>query len=89
MTMTVREFIQALIQHIPDRNFKTIRYYGAYSRRTKGKYSKILEKLKEQSKYVEWNNGIRKEYFGIIGKRIEGKDELRGMGFVVLDLDDF
>ena len=24
MTMTVREFIKALIQHIPDRNFKMI-----------------------------------------------------------------
>ncbi|RZN36668.1 MAG: hypothetical protein EF813_06955 [Methanosarcinales archaeon] len=35
--ITVREFIQALIQHIPDRNFKMIRCYGAYSRRIKGK----------------------------------------------------
>jgi len=33
--MEVQEFIKALIQHIPDRNFKMIRYYGAYSRRIK------------------------------------------------------
>jgi hypothetical protein len=39
VTMEVREFIKALIQHIPDRNFKMIRYYGAYSRKTKRRYS--------------------------------------------------
>jgi len=42
VTMAVREFIGALIQHIPDRNFKMIRHYGAYSRRTKRKYSGYL-----------------------------------------------
>ncbi len=45
VTMTVREFIRALIQHIPNRNFKMIRYYGAYSRRIKGKYSEYLREL--------------------------------------------
>ncbi|NAS89303.1 hypothetical protein C4E24_06145 [ANME-1 cluster archaeon AG-394-G21] len=34
VTMAVREFIKALIPHIPDRNFKMIRHYGAYSRRS-------------------------------------------------------
>ncbi|PXF60667.1 MAG: hypothetical protein C4B59_08335 [Candidatus Methanogaster sp.] len=43
VTMTVREFIKALIQHIPDRNFKMIRYYGAYSRRIKRRHSKYLQ----------------------------------------------
>ncbi|MEA1895373.1 MAG: hypothetical protein U9N36_09275 [Euryarchaeota archaeon] len=38
---------------------------------------------------VDWNNVARTEYFGIIGKRIEGKDELKEKGFVVMDLDDF
>lgn len=37
VTMDVFEFIKALIQHIPDRNFKMIRYYGAYGRRVKRK----------------------------------------------------
>ena len=31
VTMEVRVFIKALIQHIPDTNFKMIRYYGTYS----------------------------------------------------------
>ena len=34
-------------------------------------------------------NAARTAYVGIIGKRIEGKDELREKGFVVMDLDDF
>jgi hypothetical protein len=36
--MTVNEFILALIQHIPPPQFKMIRYYGAYARRSKKKY---------------------------------------------------
>lgn len=34
-TLTVEEFIARLIIHIPDEQFKTIRYYGVYSRRIK------------------------------------------------------
>jgi len=33
--VTVEEFIASLIRHIPDEGFKTIRYYGVYSRRIK------------------------------------------------------
>lgn len=33
--VTVEEFIPRLTRHIPDENFKTIRYYGVYSRRIK------------------------------------------------------
>lgn len=36
--MTVDQFITALIQHIPPPQFKMIRYYGAYARKTKRKY---------------------------------------------------
>lgn len=35
VTMDVDEFITALIQHIPDRQFKMIRYYGVYARKHK------------------------------------------------------
>lgn len=34
-TMTVEEFIGRVIRHIPEENFKMIRYYGVYSRRMK------------------------------------------------------
>ena len=30
--MPVDDFILAIIQHVPEKNFKMIRYYGAYSR---------------------------------------------------------
>ena len=39
VTMTVDQFITALIQHIPPKQFKMIRYYGAYARKSKRKYS--------------------------------------------------
>ena len=38
LTMYVDDFISALIQHIPEPQFKMIRYYGAYARRTKAKF---------------------------------------------------
>ncbi|MEC0232693.1 IS91 family transposase [Paenibacillus alba] len=49
--LTVEEFIARVIRHIPDENFKTIRYYGVYSRRLK----KISKKL-----VTEWQKEARK-----------------------------
>ncbi len=54
MTMTVREFIQALIQNIPDRNFKMIRYCGAYSHRIEGKYSKHIQRSIKQATFDDF-----------------------------------
>lgn len=42
--MSVFDFIFAVIQHIPEKNFKLIRYYGLYSRRTKKRVLKIVNK---------------------------------------------
>lgn len=36
-TVHVYEFIKRVIRHIPEKNFKMIRYFGIYSRRSKGK----------------------------------------------------
>ena len=33
--MLVHDFISAIIQHIPEKNQKLVRYYGAYSRKKK------------------------------------------------------
>jgi hypothetical protein len=45
--MKADEFISAIIQHIPDKNFRLIRYYGVYSRRKKQiiKQSIIRQKI--------------------------------------------
>jgi len=40
VSMPVDEFITSLIQHIPDRQFKMVRYYGAYARKNKKKFGK-------------------------------------------------
>ena len=50
---------------------------------------KIFSDLKEKSRFVQWNNGMRKEYFGLVAKSIGGKKKFREMGFFVFDLDDF
>ena len=48
---------------------------------------KVLEELKEKSKFVEWQR--KKEYFGLIGKKVLGKENLKKEGFFVFDLEDF
>lgn len=48
----------------------------------------ILRKLKEKSDYVKWNKDKRIEYYGLIVKRTENKEELSEMGFIIFDMDD-
>jgi hypothetical protein len=54
VTMKVQEFIKALIRHIPDRNFKVIRYYGAYARRIKKRYSGYLQRSLKQMTFSDF-----------------------------------
>jgi diadenosine tetraphosphate (Ap4A) HIT family hydrolase len=54
----VMEFIGRIIRHIPDKNFKTIRYYGIYSRRKKGKVDKILRVKGNKVKKQSWKEKI-------------------------------
>ncbi len=49
--VTVEEFISRLIVHIPDEQFKTIRYYGVYSRRIKAICKKVIS---------AWQKEVRK-----------------------------
>ncbi len=42
-TMDVFDFIQSIIQHIPDKQFKMIRHYGAYCRKNKHRYKRYLQ----------------------------------------------
>jgi hypothetical protein len=46
--MSVLNFIARLIRHIPDRNFKMIRYYGFLSNRTRGKKLPLVYKAIKQ-----------------------------------------
>jgi Putative transposase/Transposase zinc-binding domain len=47
VVMKVYDFISALIQHIPPPQFKMIRYYGAYARRSKRKYGLTQSGIKQ------------------------------------------
>lgn len=49
--VNVEEFIARLIRHIPDEGFKTIRYYGVYSRRIKSLCQKVVS---------AWQKTVRK-----------------------------
>ena len=48
ITMSVFEFIASIIRHIPDRNFRMIRYYGFLSNRTRGKMLPLVYKAIKQ-----------------------------------------
>ncbi len=53
---------------------------------TENQARKVLEELKEKTKFVRWER--KKEYLGLIGKKIIGKEKLRKEGFFVWDLKD-
>jgi hypothetical protein len=57
-TITVMEFIARIIRHIPDRGFKTIRYYGIYSRRNKAKVDKILKIKRNKVPKKSWKEKV-------------------------------
>lgn len=54
----VMEFIERIIRHIPDRGFKTIRYYGLYSRRRKKQVDEILKVKKGKISKKKWKEKI-------------------------------
>ena len=69
---------------------KQIAFFEAKWKNLKEKEVKrIIEELKEKSKFVDWNLDKRKEFFGVIGKKIENKKDLRREGFLIFDLEDF
>jgi len=49
VTMPILEFIDKLIQLIPDKHLKLVRYYGLYARRTRNKLQKILTPLSKET----------------------------------------
>ena len=49
---------------------------------------RVLTNLKKKSEYVQWKNDSRREYYGLVAKKIEGKERLRENGYVVFDLED-
>lgn len=57
--MKVDDFISALLQHIPEHQFKMIRYYGAYARRTKRIFKSYLQSSIKQM--TLWSFGFTKE----------------------------
>jgi len=70
--LTVEEFITRLIVHIPDEQFKTIRYYGVYSRRIKARCKKLISvwqekvrkwivKVKKTVKRRKWEQRIKEQ----------------------------
>ncbi len=54
-----------------------------------GRAKKIIADLKRKATFVSWYNSRRKEHFGIIAKRIDGKEELKKQGYLAYDLRDF
>ncbi|MEA1944910.1 MAG: ATP-binding protein [Euryarchaeota archaeon] len=49
---------------------------------------KVLESLVAKAGLMEWRKRNRKEYYGIIARKIAGKEEFRDHGYVAYDLED-
>jgi len=68
MTLPVLDFIARLICHIPDKNFRNIRYYGFLSNRLRGNLLPIVYKLLNTKNrintkvYIPWRNMIQSSF---------------------------
>lgn len=68
MSLPVLEFISRLISHIPDKNFRNIRYYGFLSNRLRGKLLPIVYELLNIKRlfkikiYTPWQQMIKNAY---------------------------
>lgn len=52
ITCPVLEFMWLLLQHIPQKNFRMLYYYGMFANRTKQKYLTIIHNFFNQPKYT-------------------------------------
>ena len=68
LSLPVLDFISRLISHIPDKNFRNIRYYGFLSNKHRGKLLPIVYQLLEMKDsyvkkvYTPWRNMIKATY---------------------------
>ena len=63
VVMDKYEFIHNVIKHIPDNNFKMVRYFGIHARRSKKSVRIVMEKLglvvKYKTKPFSWRKNIK------------------------------
>jgi hypothetical protein len=52
--MDTEQFMLSILQHVPEKHFKMIRYYGAYSRNQKKKYKKYHKSSIRQKKLSDF-----------------------------------
>lgn len=67
LTLPVLDFIARLIAHIPDKNFRNIRYYGFLANRVRGKLLPIVYNLLNMKNvirkvYISWRDMIKNTF---------------------------
>ena len=57
------EFIHSVIKHMPEKNFKMVRYFGIHARRAKKSVREVMEKLGKVIKYLikpfSWRKNVK------------------------------
>lgn len=76
--ISVEEFISRLIRHTPDEQFKTIRHYGVYSRRTKSLSKKLVSVWQKEARkwIVKAKRVLRRKTWNEKVKECTGKDPM-------------
>lgn len=67
-TLPVEKFISLLIQYIPPKHFRVVRYYGALATRTKPLFKRILGKLFRIMKQITKLAHLRECLISFTGK---------------------
>jgi hypothetical protein len=76
--VSVEEFIARVIRHIPEEQFKMIRYYGVYSRRTKSLSKKLVTAWQKEARkwIVKAKRVLRRKTWSEKVKEHTGKDPM-------------
>jgi len=54
----------------------------------KAEAERIIQALKQKAQVFKWRKAGRRDYFGLVARKVEGRDELSKKGFTVLELRD-
>ena len=73
--MLVHDFISAIIQHIPEKNQKLVRYYGCYSRKKKRTIKSSITISNSVNKTVYCPNCRQKMEFVAYSRKPPPKDK--------------
>ncbi|MHA2033853.1 MAG: ATP-binding protein [Candidatus Thorarchaeota archaeon] len=76
------------IVSVDEKEAKLVLVECKWSRLTKSEAHSVIARLQHNAEKISWRRGSRRELYGVVARRVLGKNELRRNGYLVYDLRD-